>query len=153
MDTEQDDAIDRFWRVARLKGKVTRLELFVGQAPRDTIPPPAWSFSDDRSTADEFVAEVLAGTRTSIVVTVADLGDEPAPDIGDLSILLDGGGEPRVLIRTTAVVRQAVGDGGGVGAEAGLTPGGDPLPNGTEVLAERFEAVYPKPPKRRTPSA
>ncbi|MBZ2195794.1 hypothetical protein [Occultella gossypii] len=151
MDTEQDDAIDRFWRVARLKGKVTRLELFVGQAPRDTIPPPAWSFSDDRATADEFVAEVLAGTRTSIVVTVADLGDEPAPDIGDLSILLDGGAEPRVLIRTTAVARQAVG--GSVGEEAGLTPGGDPLPNGTEVLVEHFEAVYPRPPKRRTPPA
>ncbi|TDE95876.1 hypothetical protein EXU48_06340 [Occultella glacieicola] len=149
MDTEgRDDAIEQFWRVARIRGKVTRLELFVGQAPKDTIPPPAWSFSDDRAAADEFVAEVLAGTRTSIVASVAEFGEEPVPDVGDLSIVLDGGGEPRVLIRTTAVHRQAAGD--SVRTPAGGGPSGDDdLAPGTPVLVEHFEAIYPKSPKRR----
>jgi uncharacterized protein YhfF len=69
-------------------------------------PPPAWSFADTPRLADELLDAVLAGRKTGTSTTLLELADdgEPVPHEGDLSILLDGAGAPRALIRTTSAL-------------------------------------------------
>ncbi len=69
------------------------------------MPPPAWSFGDSAELADELLALVLSGgkTATSSVLVEYEVAGEPVPAPGSLSIVLDGAGEPRALIRVTAV--------------------------------------------------
>ena len=73
-----------------------------------TLPPQvpeAWPFGATPAHADELLALVLTGIKTGTASTVWEYedGDEPMPQVGELSIILDGSGEPRALIRTTAL--------------------------------------------------
>jgi len=104
-DTVQAERITAFWDAARPKAGRTSHGGAVGERSENVVPPPAWAFGDNPELADELLALVLSGTKTataSLVVEYAE-ADEPQPRKGDLSILLDGAGEPRALIRTTQV--------------------------------------------------
>ena len=73
-----------------------------------TLPPQvpeAWPFGATPAHADELLALVLTGIKTGTASTVWEYedGDEPMPQGGELSIILDGSGEPRAVIRTTAL--------------------------------------------------
>lgn len=67
--------------------------------------PAAWAFGATPQQADELLDLVLRGTKTATASSLRDYGadDEPLPQAGELSILLDGSGEPRAVIETTAV--------------------------------------------------
>ena len=106
---ETDDprarAIAEFWEVARGHAGVGELAMVTGAGVAAATPPPAWSFGDSPRLADELLALVLDGTKTatSTALESFDHDGEPMPAVGDLSILLDGAGWPRALIRTTSV--------------------------------------------------
>jgi uncharacterized protein YhfF len=89
-----DDAVARFWQQARAEHP----EL------HDTLPE-AWSFGATPEHADELLGLVLSGMKTGTASSLWDCehDDEPPPNAGDLSIILDGDDVPRVLIRTTDV--------------------------------------------------
>ena len=97
-------AIVEFWEVARVHAGVARLAVITGGGT-GTAPPPAWSFGDNPPLADALLAAVLDGSKTATSTAEASfaLEDEAMPTPGDLSILLDGSGRPRALIRTTSV--------------------------------------------------
>lgn len=126
----QDRAVAAFWADARIRAKLNRIEAYAGPGVSDTLPPPAWSFGDDPATADALLELVLAGRKTATASALRDYEEEarelarlddaadgvpegdvlvdtdldlalPAP--GLLSILLDGSGRPRALIRVTQV--------------------------------------------------
>ena len=67
--------------------------------------PDAWAFGATSEQADELLGLVLAGTKTGTASSLWDYEaeGEPLPTAGDPSILLDGRGEPRAVIRTTDV--------------------------------------------------
>ena len=67
--------------------------------------PDAWAFGATSEQADELPGLVLAGTKTGTASSLWDYEaeGEPLPTAGDPSILLDGRGEPRAVIRTTDV--------------------------------------------------
>jgi uncharacterized protein YhfF len=107
---------------------------------------------------------VLASTKTGTASSLWDYeDDEPMPKPGDLSIILDGAGEPGAIIKTTKVEVVPFSE---VSAEFAYTEGegertleswrrdhewfwGEHLPPGrvlTEempVVCENFELVYP----------
>ncbi len=67
--------------------------------------PEAWSFGDSKDMADELGALVRKGIKTatcSLLWEYEHDGDA-LPEIGELSIILDGVGEPLCLIETTEV--------------------------------------------------
>jgi uncharacterized protein YhfF len=101
----QDERITAFWEVARAHVGFGKLELLVGTQPTDVVAPPAWSFGDSPRLADELLALVLEGRKTGTSTSLAELEDagEPVPRVGELSIVLDGAGEPQALLRTTSV--------------------------------------------------
>ena len=57
-----------------------------------------FSFGDSPEMADELLALVLAGKKTATVSGV--LEDEQTPSVGDLSLVLDGHGNPACVIKT-----------------------------------------------------
>ncbi|GAA1741096.1 hypothetical protein GCM10009809_40790 [Isoptericola hypogeus] len=104
-DAAQAERITRFWDTARPSAGRTSHGGAIGERSENVVPPPAWAFGDNPQLADDLLALVLDGTKTataSLLVEYED-ADEPVPTKGDLSILLDGAGEPRALIRTTQV--------------------------------------------------
>lgn len=76
----------------------------VGASTSDP-PPEAWAFGDSPEQADELLALVLSGTKTatSSALWEYEADGEELPRIGELSIILDGRGEPRALIETVEV--------------------------------------------------
>src|SRR5690606_17427142 len=116
--------------------------------------------------AQRLLDAVLAGDKTATSSALWDYEDEgaPLPVVGELSILLDGEGHPRALIRTTSVETVAFED---VDEEFAAAEGEDDrtlaswraahetffrprLGEGREfapdmpLVCERFELLYPK---------
>lgn len=95
-NTLVETAIDRFW-----------------QAYRDSLPEgspvpeayEAWSFGDKPEMADELAALVLEGPKraTASLLWVYEAEDEALPQAGDLSVILDGQGQPVCIIQATQV--------------------------------------------------
>ncbi|OYN88265.1 ASCH domain-containing protein [Parenemella sanctibonifatiensis] len=104
--------IEAFWADAQVRAKVNPLRTITGPNLRDTVPPPAWSFGADPQQADELLALVLAGIKTATASSRWDYDaeDEALPEVGELSIVLDGAGHPRALVRTTDVQVVRFGD-------------------------------------------
>ena len=150
------EAVSEFWlRAARTAG----LDL--------AAEPPAWSFADTPRLADELLQAVLDGRKTGTSTSMLELTDdgETVPQPGELSIVLDGAGAPRAVIRTTSVRIATFDD---VDAEFAASEGEDDLSlaawrdgheryfrrvlerrgvpvreiGGLEVVLERFEVVY-----------
>lgn len=67
--------------------------------------PEAWAFGATPEHADDLLALVLAGTKTGTASALWDIeaDDESVPEVGELSIILDGRGRPSALIETTAI--------------------------------------------------
>lgn len=167
------DEIAAFWHLARGRAGLGRLAVLVGTGARASVPPPAWAFGGSPRLADELLALVLDGTKTATTTALVELTDagEPLPERGDLSIVLDGRGHPRALIRTTdvRVVRFADVDAEHARLEGEddrslatwvveheryfarvLAAAGRRLDGDTEMVLERFEVRYP--PRRRSPA-
>mgnify|MGYP000900717958 CR=1 FL=1 len=49
--TAQAAAVEAYWATARKRAGLDRLDVVVGQQPLGTVPPPAWSFGSDPTTA------------------------------------------------------------------------------------------------------
>lgn len=67
--------------------------------------PEAWGFGATPEHADGLLALVLNGTKTGTASSLWDyeaVGD-PLPEVGELSIILDGAAAPRAVIETTEV--------------------------------------------------
>ncbi|MCA0176206.1 MAG: ASCH domain-containing protein [Proteobacteria bacterium] len=128
-------------------------------------PYDVFAFADTPAVQDELAALVLAGTKratTALVAAYAHEGQRP-PEPGDESVVLDGGGHPVCVIRTTRTDRCAL---NAVGAEFAAVEGegdgslaywmqvhvayfqrecaamGLPFRPDAAVVCERFEVVY-----------
>jgi uncharacterized protein YhfF len=156
-----------FWAATRQYAGMAKASIVVGQTVSETVPPQAWSFGDEPELAEKLLAAVLAGDKTATSSALWDYDDEgaPLPMVGELSILLDGAGHPRALIRTTSVETTTFDQ---VDEDFAAAEGEDDrtleswregheayfrrnLPEGREfttdmpVVCERFELLYPKP--------
>lgn len=160
----EDTRISEFWDAARAHLGWGRLDAVMGTSDDDVVAPPTWSFGDDARLADELLGLVLSGRKTGTSTALVELEDEgvPVPEVGDVSIVVDSAGDPRALLRTTAV---EVVPFDRVGAEHAAAEGEDDLSleswrrehevywrrllgddgfsTDMPVVTERFELVYP----------
>lgn len=86
--------LEAFWTHARAAVPTLPQEL-----------PDAWAFGATPEHADDLLTLVLAGTKTGTASSLWDYeatGDR-MPEVGDLSIVLDGFGTPRTVIETVDV--------------------------------------------------
>lgn len=168
--TPSDSAVDAYWMAARQRVGTSRLTEAAGERPASSATPPAWSFGAGPDDADALLDLVLAGTKTGTSSAVAsfEADGEPLPRASDLSILLDGRGEPRALIVTTEVsvcpfeqvdAEHAAAEGEGDRSLAHwrtvheefftdeLTRVGQQFTVSTAVVLERFCLLDPAPPQ------
>lgn len=191
----QAAAVAAFWADARIRGRLNPIEAYTGPGSSDLVPPPAWSFGDDPRLADQLLDLVLTGQKTATASALRDYEDEARqlareqgghagheegdllvdtdldlalPQPGMLSILLDGAGRPRALIRITDVQTVRFGE---VTAEHARREGegggslehwrrthqeffrrssatGEPVAEDTMVVLERFEVLVPAEARR-----
>lgn len=163
--TELDDEIAEFWESARVQAGLGRIAVVGGLTVAEGVAPVAWSFGDTPEQADELLALVLDGTKaaTSSALSEYDDEDAPLPRQGDLSIVVDGAGHPKALIRTTEVAVVPFGE---VTEEFAAAEGEGPrtleswrtehtaffrralgletVPDDFMVVTERFELLYPR---------
>ena len=87
--------IEEFWQEARVA---------LGAAAPETRPE-AWHFGDSPELADQLLELVLEGKKTATCGALwhVEADGEPVPKPGDLSIILDGSGEPRCVLETTEI--------------------------------------------------
>ena len=123
-------------------------------------PYTAWGFGSSPEMATNLGLLVRDGPKRATASRVADYGpDEPMPAQGDLSVILDGDGEPLCVIRTTGVEVRAFGE---VDEEFAWTEGegdrslaywreahirfftsyGGGVDEATPVVLERFELLW-----------
>jgi len=91
-------SIDEFWRS------------FLGSLPGDDPArqrglPPGWGFGNGPEMADELGSLVYEGVKTATCSSLWEIehDGDPAPQPGDLSIILNGRGDPICIIETTEV--------------------------------------------------
>lgn len=67
--------------------------------------PEAWAFGATAEHADGLLELVLSGVKTGTASSVWDYeaSGDPMPQVGELSVILDGRGMPRAVIRTTSL--------------------------------------------------
>jgi uncharacterized protein YhfF len=146
----EDDRVSRFW-----SGFVAA----TGTHGDHT----AWGFGSDPGMATELGLLVRDGPkRATASLRSAYEHGEPIPRAGELSVILDGNGDPLCVIRTTHVEIRRFAD---VDEEFAWTEGegdrslaywreahvsfftaaGTPPKDDTEVVLERFELLWPPP--------
>lgn len=64
---------------------------------------PRWAFGDGPELADELLALVLAGGKRATCSSLTSCQADIMPEVGALSVILDGAGTPACVIRTTEV--------------------------------------------------
>jgi uncharacterized protein YhfF len=104
-DTGEKSAVEAFWELARFHANLNSAPTYFGPTTLEVVPPPAWAFGASAEEADELLQLVLEGTKTATASALWDYeaDGEALPEVGGLSILLDGQGHPRALVNTTAV--------------------------------------------------
>ena len=132
---------------------------------RDDGIPDAWALGGTADQADELLGLVLSGIKTATASALWSYedDDEPLPEAGELSIVCDGQGRPRALIRLTDVTvtnlddvseRHAFAEGEGDRTLAywrrahedffrSHLPAGRELDGSMPVVLERFERLAP----------
>jgi uncharacterized protein YhfF len=125
-------------------------------------PYTAWSFGNSATDADQLGRLVRDGPKRATASLRSAYGaDEPVPAVGDLSVILDGRGEPLCVIRTTHVQTRSFGD---VDEAFAWTEGegdrslafwreahirafasvGHPVRDEDEIVLETFELLWPE---------
>jgi len=97
--------VEAFWELARFHAGLNNAPTYFGPTTLEVVPPPAWSFGSTPESADELLQLVLDGTKTATAGALWDYEaeGEGLPEVGSLSILVDGRGHPRALITITDV--------------------------------------------------
>jgi uncharacterized protein YhfF len=163
-----DDVLQTFWRVARSRAGVGNADVYLGVPWGEALVPPAWSFGEDPEMADRLIDLVLSGAKRATTGVEQDYTDqdEPLPQVGELSIILDGAGVPRALVREMDVqvlpfgqvsTAQAVAEGEGdleqwraIHRET-FARSGYEITDETPVVWERFDVLYPPDEHRPLP--
>lgn len=67
--------------------------------------PLAWAFGATPEHADALLDLVLAGIKDGTASSLWDheSSGEPLPEVGELSVVLDGAGDPRAVLETTEI--------------------------------------------------
>lgn len=104
-DEPNEELLEAFWVRARTMAKLNPLEVVVGQDDLSSLRPAAFAFGDTPAMASRLCELVISGKKraTSSWVPSYEAEGEELPSKGELSILLDGSGIPRALLRTTQV--------------------------------------------------
>lgn len=105
-DGPDEAALEAFWNEASVRARFDSIGPYGGPTVLSSLRPPAWAYGRTPAQADAFVADLLdLSTETTAAAPKSDYEAEgvTVPEVGAVSIVLDGANQPRVLVATTAV--------------------------------------------------
>ena len=138
-DDEIDQHVEAFWRESVFKARINNMPSYFGPTPLEVVRPPAWSWGETDQDADAFVDALVAGRTTGFAVPADAYGEEdPAPEIGEMGIVLDGRMHPRALVVTTEVLTVPSGE---LDRESTVVEEADASPDALMVL-QRMRLLY-----------
>ena len=137
------EEIDQFWAEAKVRGGVNPIRGVTGPSVAESVPPPAWAFGADQETANLLLGLVLDGAKTATASLLAEYEADGVeiPAVGQLSIVLDGAGHPRALIRVTHVTTVPFNE---VGEDHAVREGEESLEDWRDVHREFFGSRLPE---------
>ncbi len=93
----EEPAVRDYWR--------TYLDSLQPEPPSKDLEYTAWAFGNTSEMADNLGDLVKRGVKiaTASLAWAYQADGEPYPDVGELSIILDGRGDPMCIIETTDV--------------------------------------------------
>jgi uncharacterized protein YhfF len=94
---QNEEKIETYWQ--------TYLDTLPKDIDKTALTFTAWAFGSGPKMADELSALVVQGikTATTSVVWEYEAEGEALPQVGELSIILDGKGDPICIIETTEI--------------------------------------------------
>ncbi len=94
---QNEEKIKAYWQ--------TYLDNLPEDIDKATLTYTAWAFGSGAEMADELSTLVVQGikTATTSVVWEYEIEGEALPQVGELSIILDGKGDPICIIETTEI--------------------------------------------------
>lgn len=136
---EVDDSLESFWREAVFRARLNNVPSYFGVTPLEVIRPPAWAFGTTAAEADAFVRDAAAGEVTALAGSLREYAadGEPLPESGELGIVVDGSGRPRLLVAVTEVLRLPFAD-----VEPDAVVEGSGFATDTEMLVQRLRVLY-----------
>src|SRR5690606_37628854 len=113
--------------------------------------PEAWAFGATPEHADGLLELVLAGVKTGTASSVRDYeaSGDPLPQVGELSVILDGSGAPRAVLRTISL--PTVPHDEGAEEQVGAGGAGDRARRAWRGLRERFWRTQSEGPRGWAP--
>lgn len=105
VDVDVDDTLEAFWREAVFRARLNHMPSYFGPTPLEVVRPPAWSWGTTPEEADDFVRRVVSGSVSSLAGSLREYAadGEPLPEPGELGIVMDGAGRPRLLVVVSEV--------------------------------------------------
>lgn len=98
----QDSDLEDFWQRAKPHADLNTLPVYMGVNPLEVVRPNAWAFSTHPGEADRLLELVISGDKTATSSDARWYDDQtPAPQVGEMSIIVNSHGRPRALIVTT----------------------------------------------------
>ena len=100
MSLEKTPSTNAFWRA------------FVSATGNIDTDYTVETFGDSVAMADELVALVMSGRKRATASLLRDYAtaDDPLPQAGDFVVVVDGGGSPRCIWRSTEVIVKPMND-------------------------------------------
>lgn len=140
---DEDTGLEAFWLEARTRARFDWIGAYGGPTVLGSLRPPAWSFGGSSEEADAFVAEMLAESAVATAGALSDYEAEgvPQPQVGAVSIVLDGAGIPRALVATSDVNVLPLEE--LAETDVAVPVEGDDLTPQTLFVVERFTLLYP----------
>ncbi len=131
--------VEAFWDLARFHARLNSVPSYFGPTTLEVVIPPTWSFGTTAED-EEQLGRVLDAAGGELATALSEYEDqqEPTPEPGSMSILLDGVGRPMALLETTEVEVLAFGELEEEHARQLPEPAGAATP----VVLERFRVLY-----------
>lgn len=105
-DPNESPELEAFWLHAATKAKVQPVPGVLGQNVPSSLRPPAFSLGDGTpASADRLAQLIVSGAKRATSSYGPSYAAEGVayPEVGDLSILLDGASRPVALLRNSEV--------------------------------------------------
>lgn len=122
------NAVNSFWFECWEKIAWHSNSALFGEQENTGLIPPAFQYSQNRAEADSIAREVVDGSKRTFETPEHDFTDvgEGLPNVGDMSIICNGEGQPVALLSDVAVTKKQ-----------------NPHRPGQVIVVETFEVLYP----------
>jgi hypothetical protein len=100
------DRLESFWQTAKVHARLNPISAYFGPTTLESVRPADWSYGETPDEANAFSARMLSEGEIDVRTPLLAFGEEATPEVGTLSILCDGQGDPVALVAVERVSQE-----------------------------------------------